>query len=294
MADQVDQCVGRFCLRLPASMKRSSDEEQVQGVTLEEVAWDKGAKDPWEHEWLERLRKIEAKKAGREIAKAMDGEILEQRMIKPGALKAVFYCPGPSRKRTALGAIYNAGHRGLWLEILAGESKKEEAVKRISEVAAAYRPDEQAGAPRPKGAFHLPHGVIAAPFKLAEEAEVHFKGGPLDVELMFALETVFEADNESLMSRFANMMETSGVAAMGAGLRPIRSKSRKVAGLPGEEIILLGQQDDDGSLFFQWRTPGEPGSGKHPAINVVLRGSDDKKDEKIAFWDALLDSVKPS
>lgn len=291
--DLVDQCVGRFCLRLPASMKRTSDEEEVQGVKLEEVAWDKAAKDPWEHEWLERLRKIEAKKAGREIAKAADGEILDQKMIKPGTLKAVFYCPGPARARTALGAIYNAGHAGLWLEILVSEKRKDEAAARIAEVAAAYRPDEP-GRPRPKGAFHLPHGVIAAPFKLGEEAAVHFKGGPLDLELELALETAFEPEDQSLMQKFANMMESSGVAAMGAGLRPIRNKKRKVAGLPGEEIILLGQQDDEGSLFFQWRTPGEQDSGKHPAMNVVLRGSDDQKDEKIAFWDALLDSVKPS
>jgi hypothetical protein len=291
--DLADQCVGRFCVKLPASMKRTSDEEEVQGVKLEEVSWDKTAKDPWEHEWLERLRKIEGMKSKREIPTAAYGEVLDQLMIKPGALKAVFFCPSASRKRTALGAIYNAGHSGLWLEILVGEQRKQEAAGRIKEIAAAYRPDEP-GHPRPKGAFHLPRGVIAAPFKLSEEAEVHFKGGPLDLELIFALETIFEPDDRSLMQKFANMMETSGVAAMGAGLRPIRSKSRKVAGLPGDEIILLGQQDDEGSLYFQWRTPGEVDSGKHPAINIVLRGSDDKKDEKIAFWDALLDSVKPS
>jgi len=291
--DLVDQCVGRFCLRLPAAMKRTSDEEEVQGVKLEEVAWDKAAKDPWEHEWLERLRKIEAKKADREFDKAADGEILDQKMIKPGTLKAVFYCPGPARARTALGAIHNAGRAGLWLEILVSEKRKDEAAARIAEIAAAYRPDEP-GQARPKGAFHLPHGVITAPFKLGEEADVHFKGGPLDLELEFALETIFEKEDGGLMQKFANMMETSGVAAMGAGLRPIRSKSRKVAGLPGEEMILLGKQDDDGSLFFQWRTPGELESGKHPQVNVVLRGSDAQKDEKIAFWDALLDLVKPS
>jgi type VI secretion system (T6SS) Tli4-like immunity protein len=291
--DLVDQCVGRFCLRLPASMKRTSDEEKVQGVKLEEVAWDKSAKDPWEHEWLERLRKIEAMKSKREIPTAAYGEILDQLMIKPGQLKAVFFCPSASKKRTALGAIYNAGSSGLWLEILVSEQRKQEAAARIAEIAAAYRPDEP-GRPRPKGAFHLLHGAIAAPFKLSEEASVRFKGGPLDLELSFELETTSEPDDRSLMQKFANMMETSGVAAMGAGLRPIRSKSRKVAGLSGEEIILLGQQDDDGSLFFQWRTPGEPDSGKHPAMNLVLRGTDAQKDEKIAFWDATLETVKPA
>ena len=204
--DLVEQCVGRFCLRLPASMKRTSDQEEVQGVTLEEVAWDKSAKDPWEHEWLARLRKIEGMKSQREIPTAAYGEIVEQIMLQPGKLKAVLYCPSASRKRTALGAIYNAGPAGLWLEILAGESKKDEAAKRISEISAAYRPDEP-GAARPKGAFHLPHGAVAAAFKLAEEAEVHFKGGPLDLELTFALETVFERDGRGLMSKFANMME---------------------------------------------------------------------------------------
>jgi hypothetical protein len=291
--DLVEQCVGRFCLRLPSAMKRTSDAEEVQGVTLEEMAWDKSAKDPWEHEWLARLKKIEAMKSRREIPTAAYGEIVEQLMLKPGKLKAAFYCPSASRKRTALGAIYNAGHAGLWLEILTGESKKDEAAKRISEISAAYRPDEP-GAARPKGAFHLPRGAVAAPFKLAEEAEVHFKGGPLDLELVFALETVFERDDQGLMSRFAEMMENSGVVAAGAGLRPLRSRARKMAGLDGEEIILLGSQDGDGSLYFQWKTPGEEKSGKHPRINVIMRGSDGQKDEKIAFWDATLDSAKPA
>ena len=67
-----------------------------------------------------------------------------------------------------------------------------------------------------------------------------------------------------------------------------------MAGLDGEEMILLGSQDGEGSLYFQWKTPGEEKSGKHPQINVILRGSDEKKDEKIAFWDATLDSVKPA
>src|SRR3954471_1101343 len=282
--DLVDQCVGRFCLRLPSTMKRASDEEKVQGVKLEEVAWDKSAKDPWEHEWLERLRKIEALKADREMPSLADGEIVEQKMIKPGVLKAVLFCPGPARARTALGAIYNAGHGGLWLQILVGEKRKDEAAARIAEISAAYRPAEP-GAVRPKAAFHLPHGAIAAPFKLSEEATTRFAGGPLDLELTVSLETIFEPPNRTgLMAKFMSALENSGATAAGAGARPIRNKPRKVTGLEGEEIILHTSQGDDGGLFFQWRTPGEQDSGKHPEMNVVMRGSDAKKDETIAFW----------
>ncbi|HVE85302.1 MAG TPA: hypothetical protein VND93_20760, partial [Myxococcales bacterium] len=172
-ADAVKQCVGRFCLTVPAAMARSADEESVQGVWVEEVAWDGAAKDPWEAEWLKRLQGIEALKSRRELPTQAHGTILEQRMFTPGSLKGVLYCATGVATLGTFGAIYNAGAGGLWLHIDASVKNKEEAAQRISEVAPAYHLPEP-GAAAPRGAFHLARGYLAAPFKLAEEAHARF------------------------------------------------------------------------------------------------------------------------
>jgi len=290
--DAVKQCVGRFCLTVPAAMARSADTFSVQGVTLEEVAWEPGAKDPWEREWLRRLQAIEALKERREIPTLAYGTIIEQRMLKPGVLKGVLYNASASAARMTLGAILDAGTGGLWLQINTGAAKKEEAASRISEIAAAYRVAEP-DVPAPKGAYHLVRGYLAAPFKLAEEAHARFAGGD-GWDLSISYETTFEPRTDGLMERFTSALEKSGATVMGGGVKPIRNGKRTVAGLKGEEMVLHTSENGKGGLSFLWTTPGETGSGKHPEIGIELSSPDDRKDERLKLWDALLDEVKPA
>lgn len=293
-AGAVRQCVGRFCLMVPASMARSADTFKVQGLTLEEVAWEPGAKDPWEREWLARLAKVEALKERRESPADAFGDIVDQRLLVPGKLKAVLFYSRGHQEIVTWGAILDAGPSGLWLQADASPENGDEAARRIAEVASAYRVTE-AGKEPPRGAFHLVRGVIAAPFKLAEEAHARFAGHPLKLDLSFTYETTFEPNTQGLMERFASALEKSGATVMGGGAIPIRNKKRKVAGLPGEELILHTSERGKGGLSFVWTTPGEEGSGKHPEIGIEMDSPDDgKKEEKIALWDALLDSVKPA
>jgi type VI secretion system (T6SS) Tli4-like immunity protein len=291
-ADAVRQCVGRFCLSVPASMIRSADTEEMQAVKLEEVSWDPAAKDPWEHEWLRRLQGIEALKARREIPTLAYGEIIEQRMFKPGVLKGVLFCPSAARQRMALGAILNAGASGLWLQILTGEAKKENSAARISEIAAAYRPAAP-GAPLPKGAFHLPRGAIVLPFKLDEESHARFLGGPLKLDLSISTETPAEPDDRGLMQRFTGAVASAALSLAGTGVRTIRSRGRTVAGIRGDELVMVGREGEPLQMSFAWRTPGKASSGTYPEITIEMSTLEDgRRDEKLAAWDQILDAIE--
>lgn len=292
-ADALRQCVGRWCLMVPASMARSADTYKVQGLALEEVAWEPGAKNPWEREWLARLTKVDALKERRERPSHVHGTIVDQRLLVPDKLKAVEYYGRGHKEIVTWGAIFDAGPSGLWLQADASPENAEEAVQRIAGVGPAYRVPEPGQVEPPKGAFHMARGVIAAPFKLAEEAHARFNGHPLKLDLSFSYETTFEPNTQGLMERFASALEKSGATVVGGGARPIRNQKRKVAGLPGEEMILHTHERGKGGLSFLWTTPGEEGSGKHPEIGIEMESSDEKKDEKIELWDALLDAVKP-
>jgi type VI secretion system (T6SS) Tli4-like immunity protein len=291
-AKVVKQCVGRFCLTVPAGMARSADTHVVQGVTLEEVAWDASAKDPWEAEWLKRLQQIEGLKSRRYLPSDAHGTILEQRMFKPGSLKGVFYCAEAIKEVATFGAIYNAGEGGLWLQMDASVKNKEVPAERIAEIAPTYRLAEP-GAPPPRGAYSLVRGYLAAPFKLAEEAHARFLDSSQKLDLSFSSETTFEPRKDGLMARFSSALERSA-ASLFAGIRPVRSQKRKVAGLPGEELVLHGTEGKKGELSFTWTTPGEARSGRHPEIGIELTTPDDHQEERLKLWDALLDGITPA
>ena len=293
-ADAVKHCVGRFCLTVPAVMARSADTFVVQGVTLEEVAWDTSAKDPWEAEWLKRLQHIEGLKSRRESPAEAFGTILEQRMFTPGSLKGVLYCPTETTTLGMFGAIYNAGDGGLWLQVKTSVKNKDAAGAQLAEIAPAYHLADPAAAAPPRGAFHLVRGHLAAPFKLAEEARARFHGGPDKLDLTFSYETTFEPRTEGLMARFASALEKSAATLFGGGARPIRSGKRKVAGLQGEELVLHTSENGKEGLAFTWTTPGEAKSGKHPEISIELTAPADRREERLQLWDALLDEIKPA
>ncbi|WP_420718305.1 T6SS immunity protein Tli4 family protein [Pyxidicoccus sp. MSG2] len=66
-----------------------------------------------------------------------------------------------------------------------------------------------------------------------------------------------------------------------------------MAGLPGEELILRTSEKKRQKLRFLWSYAGKEDSGTHPKFTIELETSLDQEDAKVAFWDAMLDSVRP-
>jgi hypothetical protein len=299
--DAVTQCVGRFCFTVPASMTRSGDAYKVQGVELEEIAWDPAAKDGWERAWQARVAAIEALKQRRETPSEATGEIVEQRVIEAGRLRAVRYVPAEIRSVQAWGALLNAGSGGLWLKIDFSERNEPAAMARIREIASAYRV-RAPGEPAPAGAFHLARGVVAAPFKLDEEASARFKGHPLALELAVKTGTRVEPagprENTGLLSRLlARGQFAVGNLSGFFGDDKVRAAlgARTVSGIRGDQMILRPAKAGDPDVRYGWRAVGDVSSGAKPDIEIEMtaRSSGAEKD-KTAIWDAILESFRPA
>ncbi|MHB8139155.1 MAG: T6SS immunity protein Tli4 family protein, partial [Smithellaceae bacterium] len=75
----------------------------------------------------------------------------------------------------------------------------------------------------------------------------------------------------------------------------IRTNKRKVAGLPGEELVTRLTADMGPELYFGWKYLGKEDSGEHPEIEITIDESPDNNlDEKMKIWDRALDSFRPA
>jgi hypothetical protein len=62
--------------------------------------------------------------------------------------------------------------------------------------------------------------------------------------------------------------------------------------MKGEEFVM--RDSKEGNLYFMWEFKGEAGSGKHPRIQLQMITKQELEKEKMAAWDALVDSLKPA
>jgi hypothetical protein len=62
--------------------------------------------------------------------------------------------------------------------------------------------------------------------------------------------------------------------------------------MKGEEFVM--RDSEAGDLYFMWEFRGEARSGKHPRIQLQLITRDERQKEKMAAWDALVDSLRPA
>lgn len=291
--DLVRQCIGRFCLDVPASISRAGEVYDVRGVALQEVAWAPGAKEPAQQAWAAKLAEIEALKAERESPSDAKGTIFEERQVKPN-LRAVFFCRKGVAKYGTWSALLDAGASGAWLNMDSDMPRKEEALERVAEVAMAYRPTppEQARPVPGKDWFYLGRGYVGLPFKTWESGEARFVGHPLKVELSVTIKTSFQADKRGLMERFVAAIEKMGTSLSGAGI-PVRNRKRRLAGVDGEEMIMRSSEGSRTNLFFLWNAPGKEGTASEPKIVIEMQTSADHPEEKTALWDGLLETLRP-
>jgi hypothetical protein len=62
--------------------------------------------------------------------------------------------------------------------------------------------------------------------------------------------------------------------------------------MKGEEFVM--RDSDAGDLYFMWEFKGEVSSGAMPRIQLQMITKDERQKEKMAFWDALVDSLRPA
>jgi hypothetical protein len=283
--------VGRFSLEVPVGAARYGKEFEVRDLTLEEVALAASVDEPWKTAWNGKLASIEALKAKRRRPHYIEGDIEAQVVLEPGRFAVVLFHGNNVKIMASYAALRQAGQSGLWLTRPGDLDAKERILKDIGAVGPAYQPVTREQ-PRPTGdVFHLPHGVIAAPFQEQEKAKSIFKGGPLGLEINLFTQSTDEPKGGGLLARFARSMANAGVA-FAAGASPVRSRGRTVAGMKGEEFVM--RDSKEGDLYFMWEFKGEAGSGKRPRIQLQMITTQEREKEKMAAWDALVDSLRPA
>jgi hypothetical protein len=290
----IRQCLGRFCLDVPASMARTSDSFEVQYVSMEEVLW----KDPDDKAralaWTARLARIEALKARREIPTDPQGEIRARRELAPG-FQGVMFHEDDNPELISWGGLLRSGPVDVWMQLDGDLDRESEWAARLVALSQAYRPRaaNESWPVQGKDWFYLRHGLVALPMKFKEEAQSVFEGHPLNLKLAITTKTVSRVKQQSLMDRLSDSLALAGEQMQGS-LVTQKYKSRKVAGLEGEELILRYTEGKKRQLYFLWTYAGQEKSGSHPKMSIELESNLDQDDAKVALWNQLLDSVRPA
>jgi hypothetical protein len=288
--------VGRFSLEVPAGARRYGEHDEVRDLTLSEVDLtprsDRSPRDEaWQAAWASKLAEIAQIKAKRLRPTWIDGEVHSRHDLEPGTFAAVLYHTDNVKIAVQYAALRQVGAAGLWLSRPGDTEDIAPTLATIKAVGKAYQA-RPAGAPPAKGdVFHLPHGAIALPFHEQETAKAVFQGGPLDVEVKVLTESTDEPKGGGLMARFGEAVAKAG-AAFAAGASPVRNRGRKAAGLAGEEFVM--RDSEDHKLYFMWEFKGEASSGLKPRVQLQMITKDERQKEKMAFWDAVVDSLRPA
>ncbi len=290
--------VGRFVMDIPTSLNYNGGSYQMRIRKLKEVLWedeksDEQALAQWEHH-LDRINEIKAPEGRKE-------SIIETKNI-PGAgkwCKAVFYYGDPLiPTRGYLDVLVYTAHAGLWITSHGKISGKDFMYKKTVDIARAYRPPlrrfGKAQMMPGKDSFYMQYGAIDLPFEFKESVDLYFKGHPVDTSLSFSIETdvIDEVEKVGLMERLTAAIGSKLIP--GVKIEKIRTGRRDVAGLEGEEVIIKGTEKEKTELNLQWKYAGEPQSGGHPEIILMMDTMDGKLEEKMALWDKMLDSLRPA
>jgi hypothetical protein len=285
---------GRYSVEVPAEARYTGGEHSMQHYLLTEVAMPGRPEEAWQKTYGAKLGAIAEIKRRRMRPTWIDGEIHAQVELSPGPERfaAVLFHPDNDREGIDVAALRQVGAAGLWVERSACELDEKDAIlKLVATLGRAWRPLPD-GAARPKtDVFHLPGGVVALPAAGDESVMAHWKGGALGVEVTLATETTDEPRGGGLMARFGEALARAG-AAYGAGASVVRNGGRKAAGLAGEEFVM--RDSEEGKLYCLWEFKGEKGSGAKPEIQLQMITKDERQKEKLAAWDALVDSLRPA
>jgi len=146
---------------------------------------------------------------------------------------------------------------------------------------------------KPQPSFYLSHGAIDLSYKHKEEAYSRFEKHPLDpyLKLEVEIKVVEKVEETNLIERLSASLLSN--FAPGVNIDKIRTESREVAGLNGEEVVIRGTEEDDSNLIFSWRFPGVKNSATAPEILIKMDSKDGDLEAKLALWDDILNSFKP-
>ena len=279
--------MGRFAIDLPAEFQLEIQSQKIRYAEVFDFKWkERDRAKERESLWTQKLAKI--KKL--QLPKGKDRIIIEEREVKGigNWAKAVSYFGNyvhPSLIYwTVLIDFGSSG--GAWLTIDGTNTDK--MIKNFTNILKHY----QYGFDNlTKDSFCLNHGRIELPYLEQEEIYARF-AGPMEMKLRIEMNETQQVEDVGVLDRLVASLAMN--FAPGVDVDKIRTGSRTVAVLPGQEIIIRGTVNDVSELFFAWDSPGKEDSGEYPEIKIGLECPDGSLDEKTKIWDDLLDSFRPA
>lgn len=289
---------GRFVIDIPASMQFSGI-YSLQGREIKETLLAEDESD--QHtltEWQSHLQRIYQTKPPRGRDNALI-DAVEITGIGQWCKASLYYHDPEDFEFGSFDLLCHQGTTCVWIKAWDKKLAAKDIVYEIStDLARAYRPptegEERVAVLPDKDAFYLRCGAIDLPFEYEEGVDIVFRGHPLDSGLSLEIETnvVQEVYSAGLLERFAAAIATN--YAPGVKVEKVRAGKRTVAGLKGEELIVRGTEDGKTAFNFQWDYPGRENDSHHPRLGLMMDSKDGRLEEKLALWDAVLNSLRPA
>jgi len=278
--------MGRFAIDLPAEFQPEIQSQKIRYAEVSDFKWKerdraKERESLWEQK-LAKMKKLQLPKGRKQI-------IIEEKHLKGigNWAKAVEYYGDYRIGDYIYWTVFvDYGESGLWLTLYGLNNQK--SLKNFTNILTHY----QYGFDNlTKDSFCLNHGRIELPYLEQEEIYARF-AGPMEMKLRIEMNETQQVEDVGVLDRLVASLAMN--FAPGVDVDKIRTGSRTVAVLPGQEIIIRGTVNDVSELFFAWDSPGREDSGEYPEIRIGLECPDGSLDEKTKIWDAALDSFRPA
>lgn len=294
--------IGRFSINVPASMEMTARTGRLRYVTAEEIFWHNFNRTEhvraaeWE-QFTNEINKLEPPKGNNKIV-IMTYDFPE---IGKWARGVFYYNKSVNNRFAPWALLIDYGKNGVWLKSDRTEIEDEKVNRRMRNnlinIAKAYQPLDlkDLKIQRPDNRFFLRYGAINLPYSAHEESSALFEGHPLDLTLSIEMEMDFtqEIETMGLIKRTKGLLAAALLQTEG-GISKIRLQKREMAGMPGEEALLLVREGQEKNILFTWEYNGKDDSGEYPTTRIEMEShSDADLDEKLKIWDAILDSMQP-
>lgn len=294
--------IGRFSIAVPSEMEQKIRTAKLRYAEIKELVWPKDVKP-------EQARAAEWERFIAEIKALKPPEGKEKVIIKTNDfpavgkwVKGIFYYSDYIDDNAAQWILLmDSGRGGVWLKgessVVEKENENHKMMRNIENIAESYQPLDMKNlkVQRPDNRFFLQYGAINLPYSAHEESLARFEGHPLDLTLSIEMEMDFTLEIEpmGLIKRTKGLL-AAALLQMGGGISKIRLQKREVAGMPGEESVLVVREGEEKDLVFTWEYNGKDDSGEYPTTRIKMESPNDADlEEKMKIWDAILDSMQP-
>ena len=290
--------LGRFTVELPEVMESQGEIWRIGHVDVIERAWldnipQKGRWFFWDQH-MKTLEAIPIRGVNKDQPKPTI-EVIEPNEEGLWYKQSLYYDHNEFVQRLKWDIFADMGNHAVWFGIDKYEDVKGPMGELLMEALNAYKPYSEEEIVYQPNVFYLEKGAIHLSYDYYERSRRFFGSDDLDYSLMIEIKTN-KTDGDVRLIEHTRWVAKELSKEQGFNMDILRSGNRRVAGLEGEEIltriqdIYLDEARD--YIIFEFHYNGEFETPDKPNIRIKLEGSPDNLPEKIAIWDAMLNSIQ--